>query len=124
MNSSHCSPTRMWHTYAHIHTEVQIWVKVPQRLLSATVDTQTPAGPESLAGRPGVSVTHCPIPCTQPSLGVPLGHTISRDCNGDTARRSDTSLSCGVLVTTSAQQTERKSSVTHTLLAASEPLRK
>ncbi|XP_061244345.1 transforming growth factor beta-1 proprotein isoform X1 [Bos javanicus] len=53
-------------------------------------------------------------------LGVPLGHTISRDFNGDTARRSDPSFSCGVLVTTTAQQTERKRSVTHTLLAASE----
>lgn len=44
MNSSHCSPTRMWHTYAHIHTEVQIRVKVLQRHLSATVDTQDTCG--------------------------------------------------------------------------------
>lgn len=116
------------YAHIHIHTEVQIRVKVPQRpsRLSATMDTHTNTcrTHEALAGRAGASVTHCPIPCTQSRLGVPLGHTISRDFNGDTARRSDPSFSCGVLVTTTAQQTDRKRSVTHTLLAASEPVRK
>lgn len=68
--------------------------KGPQRLLSATVDTQTPAGPKSLAGRPGVSVTHC-TPFHAHSLGVALGHTISRDCNRDTARRRHKSFLWG-----------------------------
>lgn len=129
MNSSHCGPKRMWHMYAHIHihTEVKIWVKVPQcpSRLSATVDTHKHPWDPRVIDREtwcqGDTAPHS-VPTAQPWSSAGTHH--KQRPNRDTARRSDTSFFCGVLVTTTAQQTERKSSVRHTLLAASEPLRK